>query len=129
MVLGVAACTSDDAAVKGTMQSEQLSPDGSVKAVVSVVGPWATDSDVAHVYLQKKDGSATDEIMRTNAWDMRVGWVSKNELSIIVPCGVVLGFNNQYYVLKPDGSMDHVVRIVLTADGPTRCEAGDVGLQ
>lgn len=125
----MAACTSGDTVVMGTVQSEQSSPDGSVKALVSVVGTWATDSDVARVYLQKKDGSATDEIMRANAWDMRVRWVSKNELSIIVPCGVVLGFNSQYYVMKPDGSLDHVVRIVLTADGPARCEAGEVESQ
>jgi len=129
MVSGVAACTSDDTAVKGTVQSEQLSPDGGVKALVSIVGTWATDSDVAHVYLQKKDGSATHEIMRTNAWEMRVRWVSKNELSIVVPCGVVLGFNKQYYVMNPGGMVDHIVRIVLTAGGPARCGAEEVRSQ
>jgi len=128
MVLGVAACTSDDATVTGAVQSEQLSPDGSVKALISVVGTGATDVDVSHVYLRHKDGSATHEIMRTNAWEMRVRWVSKSELSIVVPCGAVLGFNNLYYVMHPNGTIDNIVRIVLTADGPARCDAMEVGL-
>jgi hypothetical protein len=123
MLSGAAACTSDGATVTGTVQSEQVSPDGSVKALVSVVGTGATDVDVLHVYLQKKGGGATDEIMRTNASGTRISWVSKSELSIVVPCGVVLGFNNQYYVMKPDGTTDNIVRIVLSADGPARCDA------
>jgi len=124
MVSGGAACASDDTAVMGTVQSEQLSPDGSVKALVSVVGTGATDVDVAYVYLRKAEGGAVHEIMRTNGSGMRISWVSKDELRIVVPCGAVLNFNNQYYVIRPEErKVDHIVRIVLTADGPTRCDA------
>jgi hypothetical protein len=130
MVSGVAACASDDTTIKGTMQSEQPSPDGSVKALISVVGTGATDVDVAYVYLRKAEGGTVHEIMRTNGSGMRISWVSKDELRIVVPCGAVLNFNNQYYVMRPaERKVDHIVKIVLTADGPARCGAGEVGSQ